>query len=379
MRDEAEKRIGHLYPKATLPDGSKATVIAWLWARTVRSPDPAAKGAMVPLVSSFMLSTKDGKKAWAKPVIDPTSPHGYRFDVGSGIISKDEEEELKKGTRSAKAQAFVCLLTRSPIQRQYIQAEGKADRLGIRLLGMIADGPKGRAFVSADDVQESISASVDDAQAIRDAKAGFLSPETPTRAMITGGVCSAYGLKTLGHLFTPRQTVTLTTLSDLVPTVRMKVFIDALAAGHIGDSKPLHTGGIAADGYADAIATYVAFIITQLANHSSSLCGWNSVNTQMRSVFARQSMTMTWDFAEVNVFSESSGSYKSLFERMVKSFDGLPIRATQGQISTSDARDISGEWLSIFNGPSILRQHSICGSIRLLLCLASEIAPGILA
>ena len=79
MRDEAEKRIGHLYPKAKLPDGSEATVIAWLWARTVRSPDPAAKGAMVPLVSSFMLSTKEGKKAWVEPVIDPTAPDGWRF------------------------------------------------------------------------------------------------------------------------------------------------------------------------------------------------------------------------------------------------------------------------------------------------------------
>jgi putative DNA methylase len=79
MRDEAERRIGHLYPKVRLPDGSDATVIAWLWARTVRSPDPRAKGAMVPLVSSFLLSTKKGKKAWVEPVIDPNAPRRLAF------------------------------------------------------------------------------------------------------------------------------------------------------------------------------------------------------------------------------------------------------------------------------------------------------------
>src|ERR1700688_1148083 len=91
MRDEAEKRIGHLYPKAKLPDGSEATVIAWLWARTVRSPDPAARGAMVPLVSSFMLSTKDSKKTWVEPVIDPAAPEGYRFEVKTGALPKASE------------------------------------------------------------------------------------------------------------------------------------------------------------------------------------------------------------------------------------------------------------------------------------------------
>ena len=101
MRDEAEKRIGHLYPKAKLPDGSEATVIAWLWARTVRSPDPAAKGAMVPLVSSFMLSTKEGKKAWVEPVIDPTAPDGWRFEVRTGALSKTDEERLK-GTKTGE-------------------------------------------------------------------------------------------------------------------------------------------------------------------------------------------------------------------------------------------------------------------------------------
>ncbi|BCM84249.1 DUF1156 domain-containing protein [Methylobacterium indicum] len=103
MRDEAEKRIGHLYPKATLPDGSQATVIAWLWARTVRSPDPAAKGAMVPLVSSFMLSTKEGRKTWVEPIVDPAAMDGWRFEVRTGILSKADEERLKKEQKQRAA------------------------------------------------------------------------------------------------------------------------------------------------------------------------------------------------------------------------------------------------------------------------------------
>ena len=128
MRDEAEKRIGHLYPKATLTDGSEATVIAWLWARTVRSPDPAAKGAMVPLVSSFMLSTKEGKKAWAEPVIDPNARDGWRFEVRIGALSKADERVAAEGTKSGRAN-FRCLLTGASIGGAYADQEAQAGRM----------------------------------------------------------------------------------------------------------------------------------------------------------------------------------------------------------------------------------------------------------
>jgi putative DNA methylase len=135
MRDEAEKRIGHLYPKAKLPDGSEATVIAWLWARTVRSPDPAAKGAMVPLVSSFALSTKEGKKAWVAPVIDTAAPNGWRFEVTTGKLSKSDEERLKEGTRGeGRGSNFSCILSGAAIRGDYIKAEGMAARMGARLV-----------------------------------------------------------------------------------------------------------------------------------------------------------------------------------------------------------------------------------------------------
>ena len=220
MREEAEKRIGHLYPKVKLKDGSDAIVIAWLWARTVRSPDPAAKGAMVPLVSSFMLSTKEGKKAWIKPVIDPAAPNGYYFEVREGRLSREDEQKFELGTKSAKGEAFVCVVTGSPIERKYIQTEGKADRLGTRLMAIVAEKGRSRIYLAPYPSQEQTASTLIDDRIVEDARAGFLSAATPTRAMITGGVCSAYGLRSWGHLFTSRQIVALSTYTELVVEAR---------------------------------------------------------------------------------------------------------------------------------------------------------------
>lgn len=148
MRDEAEKRIGHLYPRAKLPDGSEAKVITWLWARTVRSPDPAAKGAMVPLVSSFMLSTK-GEKAWVETSIDPAAPNGWRFSVVTGDISKEEELQKRAGTKiGGSGTSFRCLLTGSAIPFEYIRAEAKEGRMIDRLMAVVAEAPRGRIDVA---------------------------------------------------------------------------------------------------------------------------------------------------------------------------------------------------------------------------------------
>jgi putative DNA methylase len=146
MRDEAEKRLGHLYPKAELPDGSNATVIAWLWTRTVRSPDPAAKGAMVPLISSFMLSTKESKKAWIEPVIDASETHGYRFEVKTGKLSKAEEDEKKKGTMSRSG--GTCLVTGTFMPFDYIRERGQKEGLGQRLLAIVAESGRARIYLS---------------------------------------------------------------------------------------------------------------------------------------------------------------------------------------------------------------------------------------
>src|SRR5207248_1715698 len=147
MRDEAEKRIGHLYPKAKTLDGSKATVIAWIWARTVRSPDPVAKGAMIPLVSSFMLATKGSKKAWAEPVIDNNAPDGYRFEVKTGTLSKIDEERLRRGTKTGGGgTSFYCLLTGAAVTFEHIRREAKQFGLKTRLMAIVAEAKSGRLY-----------------------------------------------------------------------------------------------------------------------------------------------------------------------------------------------------------------------------------------
>lgn len=328
MRDEARRRIGHLYPKARLDDGSEATVIAWLWARTVRSPDPAAKGAMVPLVSSFMISTKEGKKAWVQPVIETAARDGWRFEVKTGSLSKAEEERLKAGTKTGRGTNFACVLTGSTISPDHVRTEGMAKRLGSRLMALVAEGNRSRVYLAPLPEHEAIAASAkpDDTSAI-----AVDMPDNPRWFSPPG-----YGMKQYVDIFTSRQLVALTRFSDLVGEARENALVDARAAG-LPSAQRLADGGDGAEAYADAVSTYLGFLVTQLANHSSSICGWNSANAQMRSVFARQAIPMTWDYAEVNVFSESSGSFKSLFERMVKAFDGLPPLPASGNVNMIDA------------------------------------------
>jgi putative DNA methylase len=340
MREEAERRIGHLYPKAVLPDGSTATVIAWLWARTVRSPDPAAKGAMVPLVSSFMLSSKDGKKAWVEPRVDAEAPDGWRFEVHTGSLSKADEDRLKKGTKAGKGQAFVCALTGTAIDRGYIQAEGKNGRLQQRLMAIVAEGIRGRRYLQPDSTHADVAADAEDDVAVEDARSTFLSGATPTRAMITGGVCSAYGLSTWGHLFTARQTVSLTTLADLISEVSAKCSRDALASDYTQLGESLRDGGLDATAYGEAVATNLAFSVDKLADLANSLVRWEPVAQCPRQLFGRQGIPMIWDFAEANVLSTSSGGFQVIVEgqaRAMASALSWHDRDTSASITSLDA------------------------------------------
>ncbi|BCK76786.1 hypothetical protein AA0242T_2745 [Acetobacter aceti NRIC 0242] len=316
MRDEAEKRIGHLYPKATLPDGSEATIIAWLWARTVRSPDPAAKGAMVPMVSSFMLSTKAGKKAWAEIVHDATAPDGWRFEVRTGDLSAKDEARLKKGT-IGRSGGGVCALTGSAMPFSYIRQQGKGAGLSNRLMAIVAEGKKGRIYLSPTADQVAIA---DRAQPqwVPDGEL----PNNP-RDFKTPN----YGLKTFASLFTPRQLVALTTFSDLVAEAREKVLQDAVAAGRSTDSTPLHEGGIGATAYADAVATYLGFMVDRASDYGSEISTWLTDDNAIRGTFGRQAIPMTWDFCEANYFGKSSADLNTISKVISEVVFGLPANS----------------------------------------------------
>jgi putative DNA methylase len=315
MRDEAEKRIGHLYPKAELPDGSDATVIAWLWARTVRSPDPAAKGAMVPLVSSFLLSTKEDKKAWVEVVIDPASPDGWRFEVHAGALLKADEERLKGGTKTGRGSNFACVLTGSAIDGDHVKSEGMAGRLGTRLLAIVAEGHRSRVYLSPIAAHEALAAT---ARPTWEPEGDL--PHDPRNFWTV-----QYGLGTFASLFTPRQLVALTTFSDLVSEARENMLTDARAAG-LPSTPRLAEGGIGAEAYADAVGTYLALIVSRLADRSSALCSWDLRDGQgrkpgIRNVFSRQAIAMTWDFSEAFPLSEIASSLGSSIGRIADVLD----------------------------------------------------------
>lgn len=323
MRYEAEKRVGHHYPKATLPDGSKATVIAWLWARTVRSPDPAAMGAMVPLVSSFMLSTKEGKKTWVEPIIDPAAQDGWRFVVRTGVLSKADEERLKEGTKSGRGN-FTCILTGTAVTEGWNRAEGKAKRLGARLLAIVTEGKRSRIFLSPDEIQEATAQKAHPEW----------EPEGALFEKALGFRVPAYGLTSWADLFTPRQLVALTTFSDLVVEAREKALLDArLALSE--DPTPLREGGLGSTAYADSLAIFLALAVDRSAMGGNSLTRWNPVGAKAQHAFGRQALPMIWDFAETNLLGTATGSLDSGYEMAINAM--LSTNRTFGQITSEDA------------------------------------------
>ena len=282
MRDEAFKRIGHLYPKIEVtaamaterPDlkplvGQKLTVIAWLWARTVKSPNPAYSHVDVPLVSTFVLSSKAGKEAYVEPVVEGDI---YRFTVKVGTPPAG----AKGGTTAGKRAAFICLLSKSPIDYSHIRNDGKAGRMGQRLMAVVAEGSRGRVYL--DPTAEHI--------AIAESAKPEWSPAMELPNNPRDFKTPNYGLTKFGDLFTPRQLVALTTFSDLVGEAIAKVREDALAAGMQDDGKGLDDGGAGATAYAQAVGVYLAFALNKLADRGSSICTWFTERDSTRNTFA---------------------------------------------------------------------------------------------
>jgi putative DNA methylase len=321
MRDEAERRIGHLYPKARLPDGTEATVIAWLWARTVHSPDPAAKGAMVPLVSSFLLFTKGEKKAWVELEIDPAAPDGYRFVVQTGALSKTDEERLKKGTKSARGANFVCVLTGAAIGGDHVKAEGMAGRMGARLMAIVSEKRRNRIYLSPITHHEELALTAEPQWEPE----GELADDPRNFWVIL------YGLRTFASLFTRRQLAALTTFSDLVTEARRKVLAEAHSVGFSDDGVSLHSGGAGASAYADAVATYLAFAVSKASTRSCALTIWEPGMGRLAGAMGRQALPMQWNYAETNPLAGAGGDIAGTAASVAENLDNLGCHGV-GQI-----------------------------------------------
>jgi len=334
MREKAWERIGHFYPQVDLPKengGGKATAMAWMWARTVKSPNPALQGAHVPLVNSFVASSKKGREAIVLPQVDSES-RSFTFSVKTEGISGSDLDAASSGTKAGKAQDFLCVFTNTPVLRDYIRSEGKKDQLGSRLMVVVAEGKNGRVYCAPTEEGELLAKSVSDLPMLKNARETFLSGSTPTRAMITGGVCSAYGLSTWGHLFSDRQLLALLTFSDLLSEVRSEIHRAALSDGYPSDETSLKDGGTGALAYAEAVSVYLSFTVDKCADYWSSLCSWHSSGEKMRNTFGRQAMPMVWDYAEANPFCDSSGNWMAMVDWVWKTIAGLVPGAPGMQI-----------------------------------------------
>jgi putative DNA methylase len=339
MRDEAEKRIGHLYPKVEVtvemsrerPDlkpyvGQKLTVIAWLWARTVKSPNPAFGQVEVPLASTFMLSTKAGKEAYVEPVIENG---GYRFTVRTG--KPRDAEAVKSGTKLSRGANFRCVISGTPIASDHIYGEAKAGRMGARLMAIVAEGDCGRVYLAPTAEMGDVAR-----RAEPEWKPDVAMPDNPRWFSPP-----LYGLTTYGDLFTPRQLVALTTFSDLVLEARVRVRQGAVAAEMSDDVHGLEAGGSGADAYAEAVCALLAFTVSRLADRCSSICSWDLRDGQgrkpgIRNVFSRQAIPMAWDYAEANPLSEIAASVASAIGRISDVLERLPTVGA-GHASLADA------------------------------------------
>lgn len=307
MKREAFRRIGHLYPKVKVPHelgGGEATIIAWIWARTVKCPNPAC-GCEMPLVRSFILSKKKGKETWIEPL----------FENGkTTYVVRHEGKPKLEGTINRKG--AVCACCNAPVDFPYIRSEGKKGHISSNLCAVVAEGKNGRIYISPDDEQRII-ANVDKPTEIPEAAL----PKNP-RDFKTPN----YGMTDYSDLFTNRQLAALTTFSSLVAEAQAKAEADAVAAGVVNDHIALSAGGSGARAYGEAVGVYLAFAINKLADRCSNICGWdNGIKYEtVRNVFSRQAIPMSWDFAEANPFSSSSGCFSNGIEWVYRSIELLP-------------------------------------------------------
>ena len=323
MRDQAERRIHHLYPKITItpemalerPDlvpyvGRELTVICWLWSRTVRSPNPAFTHINVPLISSFMISTKKGREAYIEPVINAD---GYLFTVKVGAPSDSAAAAL--GTKLSRGANFRCLMSGAPIAPDYIRAEGMAGHIGTRLMAIVAESDRGRVYLSPTDAHAAVA---------RKAEPNW-RPDLEFFQKALGFRVGSYGMRSWGDLFTSRQLVALETFSNLVTETRDRIREEAIEAGFCLADEPLRSGGSGATAYAEGISVYLAMAVDRLADYYSSLGRWQHKNQQLSNMFGRQAISMVWDFPEANPFSGKGGSFNNLFEWTIQSIANVGL------------------------------------------------------
>ena len=301
MREMAWERIGHLYPKARLPDGGEATVIAWLWARTVPCPNPAC-GVAMPLMRTLELSTKRNNRHWIKPIIDSQSKL-------VSFVVQDHKSGVPDGATASDSGA-ICVGCNSAVALDYVRDQAQTGKMGKQMTAIVAEGYRKRSFLSANDEHTKAAASAE--------PEWYPDGRLPERAL--GFRVQRYGFTSWRQLFTERQLTALTTFSGLLPAIGEIAVKDG-----------------ATEDYADALRTYIALAIGKYADGGCAFTRWRKDTNSVEGLFARQAISMVWDFAEPNPFSNSSKNWGDTVERLAKALDNLPIDVNDAEAYQADA------------------------------------------
>lgn len=321
IHERAVAKIGHLYPKARLPEelgGGEANVIAWIWARTIASDNAAAQGKHVPLVSTYWLSSTERNSVWLEPIVNKIAGT-YRFEVRSG--SPKDRKSIAKGTKLGRGAKFGCLLTGEPISEKHIKSEARAGRTGMQMLAVVAEGQRGKTYLSAEtqDQQAALGASPLDCPTetlVYDSR--YLTPP-------------GYGMTSIDKLFTRRQLAAIETLSDLIKAIRNEVVRDAASAA-------LTESDAAA--YADSLLTFLALAVDRCCDFNNALCRWSPSNQKVMNLFGRQAIPMVWDFAEANILADSVGGWSTCNEYVADCVEVITAGSTRighaGQIDVAN-------------------------------------------
>ena len=326
MKKKAFEKIGHLYPKVKVPKeqgGGEATVIAWIWARTVKCPNPAC-GCEIPLASTFELSTKKGNEHWIEPFYENEELH---FSVHKG-----KAPEGKASSKKGRSASFACPKCGEVTQPEYVKAQANVKSLGAKLMAIVAEGSHGRLYFSptVDQVSSAVVPMPENVPhaAMSDDRRAITPPD--------------YGMPFFEDLFTNRQLVMLTTFSELIQKAQQQAEKDAVNAGRFNDHIPLSEEGKGAKAYGDAIGVYLSFVIDKLSDYHSAICSWHSSGEKMRNTFGRQAIPMVWDYTECNPFCSSSGCFDNMLEWVYKAISQFPQSRVPGVVRQFDAQSDCG-------------------------------------
>ncbi len=338
MRDEAQKRICHLYPPIEItaemarerPDlkplvGQNLTVIAWLWARTVKSPNPAFSHVDVPLTTTFILSKKAGNVAYIEPVVEGSN---YRLMVKIGTPPSEAADGTKAKGQGA---TFRCLVSDTPISGDHIKTEAQAGRMGARLMALVAESSQGRVYLES---------TPDHEEAALKAKPTWM-PDVEFFQQALGFRVGNYGMSKWSDLFTPRQLVALATFKNLVGEAREVIRFDALAAAKGDEGDDLEAGGTGTKAYAQAISAYLGCALSRLVTYNNTICVWNMNGGSVAQIFARQTVSMSWDYIEIHPLQKMSGNWAGGIEWVSRVVEELPI-GVFGNARQLDATSLEG-------------------------------------